>query len=75
MAEEVSGRPIAPPDRGRPGEVLVAEPLHELANGLVFLLERAEGMRSRRRRPFLLACAKASSHLGPGELRVLHGAE
>lgn len=60
MAQEVLGRPVAPADRGRALEVLVAKVLNELADGLMFFLERSEGMRSRRCRPFLLACAKAS---------------
>jgi hypothetical protein len=43
MAKEVLGRPIAPADRCPALEVLVPEPFRELADRLVFFLERAKG--------------------------------
>jgi hypothetical protein len=50
MAKEILGGPVTPADRRPALEVLVAKPLRELADRLVFLLECAKGSRSRRRR-------------------------
>jgi hypothetical protein len=50
MAKEILGRPVAPADRCPALEILVPKPFRELADRLVFLLERAKGSRSRRRR-------------------------
>jgi hypothetical protein len=42
MAKEILGRPVAPADRCRALEILVPEPLRELADRLVLFLERAK---------------------------------
>jgi len=50
VPQEVLGRPVTSADRRRADERVGVEPLDELADRLVFLLEDAKGMRSRRRR-------------------------